>query len=41
MSKGGRLGLEMGWVSRPGPTGLGPFRPSPQPPSLDVGSRVF
>jgi hypothetical protein len=38
---GGRLGLEMGWAGRPGPTGLGPLRPSSWPPSPGVASRVF
>jgi hypothetical protein len=39
--KGGRLGLEVGWVSWPGPAGLGPIRPSPRPPLPGVSSRVF
>jgi hypothetical protein len=31
----------MGWAGLPGPTGLGPLRPSSCPPSPDVASRVF
>jgi hypothetical protein len=31
----------MGWAGRPGPTGLGPLRPSSLPPSPSVASRVF
>jgi hypothetical protein len=31
----------MGWAGRPGPTGLGPLRPSSRPPSPGVASRVF
>jgi hypothetical protein len=35
------MGPGLGWAGRPGPTGLGPSRPSSRHPSCGVGSRVF
>jgi hypothetical protein len=35
------MGPGLGWAGLPGPTGLGPSRPSSLPPLRGVGSRVF
>jgi hypothetical protein len=40
-SKGGRLGLEVGWAGRPRLAALGPLRPSPRPVLLPESYRVF